>query len=209
MTSAATPRPIIIDTDPGQDDAIAILLALGSPELEVLGVVAVAGNVPLSWTTRNSLLLCELAGRPDVPVFAGCDRPMVRRLVTAEAVHGQTGLDGPDWSEPTTVGSDRSARVEPRSGRAPPSAVTRRRTMGRIAACEHRNVGAPGLAERRRGVLRVVHDSGTLPATATTERLEFGRSQRQRDGDGVVLARVGVDDDGAGGRSAGLRRPHR
>jgi purine nucleosidase len=97
------PTKIIIDTDPGQDDAIALLLALASPELEVVGVTCVAGNVPLSLTTRNALLVCELAGRGDVPVFAGCDRPMIRSLVTAEEVHGRTGLDGPDWDEP--VGS--------------------------------------------------------------------------------------------------------
>jgi len=92
---------IVIDTDPGQDDALAILLALGSPELEVLGITCVAGNVPLSLTTRNARLVCELARRRDVKVFAGCDRPMVRDLVTAEHVHGETGLDGPDWAEPT------------------------------------------------------------------------------------------------------------
>ena len=93
-------RKIIIDTDPGQDDALAILLALGSPELDVVGITAVAGNVPLSYTTRNALLVCELAGRVDVPVFAGCERPMIRPLVTAENVHGKTGLDGPDWGPP-------------------------------------------------------------------------------------------------------------
>ena len=95
------PRKIIIDTDPGQDDALAILLALGSPELEVLGITCVAGNVPLPLTIRNARLVCELAGRPDMKIFAGCERPMVRDLVTAEAVHGETGLDGPDWDEPT------------------------------------------------------------------------------------------------------------
>lgn len=96
------PRKIIIDTDPGQDDALAMLLAFGSPdELEVLGITCVAGNVPLDYTARNALIVCELAGRTDVPVFAGCSRPMVRELVTAEEVHGKTGLDGPDWDEPT------------------------------------------------------------------------------------------------------------
>jgi purine nucleosidase len=88
-------RKIIIDTDPGQDDAVAILLALASPELEVLGITCVAGNVPLALTARNARIVCELAGRPDVPVFAGCDRPLQRKLVTAEHVHGKTGLDGP------------------------------------------------------------------------------------------------------------------
>jgi purine nucleosidase len=94
-------RPIIIDTDPGQDDAVAILLALASPELNVLGITAVAGNVPLELTTRNACILLELAGRQDVPVYAGAARPMVRPLVTAEYVHGKTGLDGPDLPEPT------------------------------------------------------------------------------------------------------------
>lgn len=95
-------RKIIIDTDPGQDDAAAIMLALGSPdELDVLGITTVAGNVPLTLTARNARILCELCGRPDVKVFAGADAPLVRPLVTAEHVHGKTGLDGPDLDEPT------------------------------------------------------------------------------------------------------------
>lgn len=97
-----TPRKIIIDTDPGQDDAVAILLALASPEeIEVLGITCVAGNVPLELTARNARIVCELAGRPDMRVFAGCDRPLGRALVTAEHVHGKTGLDGPSLPEPT------------------------------------------------------------------------------------------------------------
>ncbi|MCY3578406.1 MAG: nucleoside hydrolase [bacterium] len=98
----AESRPIIIDTDPGQDDAIAILAALAAPELQVLGVTAVAGNVPLELTARNARIICELAGRPDVPVFAGCDRPLRRELVTAEHVHGKTGIDGADLPDPAT-----------------------------------------------------------------------------------------------------------
>ena len=95
------PRKIIIDTDPGQDDAVAILLALASPdEIEVLGITTVAGNVPLPLTTRNALIICELAGHTGVPVYAGCEAPLKRRLVTAEHVHGKTGLDGPDLPEP-------------------------------------------------------------------------------------------------------------
>ena len=96
-------RRIIIDTDPGQDDAVAILTALASTEeLKVLGVCSVAGNVPLEHTTRNSLQLVELAGST-VPVYAGCSRPMVKDLVTAEYVHGPTGLDGAELPEPTTA----------------------------------------------------------------------------------------------------------
>ncbi len=95
------PRKIIIDTDPGQDDAVAILLALASPEeIEVLGVTAVAGNVPLPLTEKNSRIACELAGRTDIPVFAGCAEPLKRKLVTAEHVHGKTGLDGPPLPDP-------------------------------------------------------------------------------------------------------------
>ena len=94
-------RRIIIDTDPGQDDAVAILLALASSELDVLGITVVAGNVPLALTQKNARMICELAGRPDVKVYAGAVRPLVRRLVTAEHVHGRTGLDGPQLPEPT------------------------------------------------------------------------------------------------------------
>jgi len=97
----SNPRKIIIDTDPGQDDAVAILLALGSPELEVLGITAVAGNVPLALTQKNTRKICELAGRPDIPVYSGAIRPLVRELVTAEYVHGKTGLNGPELPEPT------------------------------------------------------------------------------------------------------------
>ncbi len=93
--------PIVVDTDPGQDDAVALLTALASPELEVLAVTTVAGNVPLPLTSRNARIVCELAGRPDIPVHAGCPRPMVRPLVTAEYVHGATGIDGADLPEPT------------------------------------------------------------------------------------------------------------
>ena len=92
--------PIIIDTDPGQDDAVAILLALASPEIEVLGITAVAGNVPLRLTEKNARKICELAGRPDIKVFSGAIRPMVRHLVTAEEVHGKTGLNGPELPDP-------------------------------------------------------------------------------------------------------------
>jgi len=96
-----TPRKIIIDTDPGQDDAVAILLALASPEeIEVIGITAVAGNVPLPLTHKNARIICELAGKTDIPVYAGCDRPLAHDLVTAEHVHGKTGLDGPNLPDP-------------------------------------------------------------------------------------------------------------
>ena len=94
-------QKIIIDTDPGQDDAVAILLALGSPELDILGITAVAGNVPLRLTEKNARKICELAGRPETKVYAGAVRPLVRELETAEHVHGKTGLNGPELPDPT------------------------------------------------------------------------------------------------------------
>jgi purine nucleosidase len=95
-------RQIIIDTDPGLDDAVAILLALAATEqLEVLGIVAVAGNLPLPLTERNARRVCELAGCRDVPVYAGCQRPMLRPLATADRVHAQTDCDNLLLLEPT------------------------------------------------------------------------------------------------------------
>ncbi len=103
-------QKIIIDTDPGQDDAVAILLALASPDdLDVLGITSVAGNVPISSTTRNCLMLVELARRTEIPVFRGSAGPLARDLVTAEHVHGPTGIDGIDRPAPTTQVAEASA----------------------------------------------------------------------------------------------------
>lgn len=93
-------KKIIIDTDPGQDDAVALLLALASKELEILGITCVAGNVPLSSTSENARKILELTRYTEIPVFAGADRPIKRTLVTAEHVHGKTGIDGPVLEKP-------------------------------------------------------------------------------------------------------------
>src|SRR5215213_6429363 len=95
------PRPIIIDTDPGIDDAVAILLALASPELTVLGLVTVAGNVPLAATTRNARSVVEFAGKPEVAVHAGCPRPIRASPVVAEHAHGASGLGDLPLPEPS------------------------------------------------------------------------------------------------------------
>jgi purine nucleosidase len=120
------PRPIIIDCDPGQDDALAILLALASDaELEVLAITAVAGNVPLALTEKNARKILELAGRGDLPVHAGCDRALQRDPVSATQVHGHTGLNGADLPEPTTPLADGHAvDVIIDSLRARPGAIT-------------------------------------------------------------------------------------
>jgi len=92
--------PIIIDCDPGHDDAIALLLALASPEVSLLGVTTVAGNSTLDKTTVNALKVLELSDHEVVPVAAGASRPLVRDLVVAEHVHGKSGLDGPELADP-------------------------------------------------------------------------------------------------------------
>jgi len=92
--------PILLDCDPGHDDAIALLLALASPELELLGVTTVAGNQTLDKTTANAIRVLDFVGRDDVPVAAGADAPLVRDLRVAKHVHGETGLDGPDLPPP-------------------------------------------------------------------------------------------------------------
>lgn len=94
------PQRIILDTDPGVDDAMAIFLALRSPELKIEAITAVSGNVPLAFTLPNALRLVEIAGRPDVPVAGGAATPLVRRLVTARYVHGNNGLGGVEFPEP-------------------------------------------------------------------------------------------------------------
>jgi inosine-uridine nucleoside N-ribohydrolase len=107
--------PIVIDCDPGHDDAIAILLALASPEVELIGVTTVAGNQTLDKTTRNALVTLEIAGRSDIPVAAGADAPLLRTLRTAAHVHGESGLDGPTLPEPSAraVDTDPGEWLEP------------------------------------------------------------------------------------------------
>ena len=96
-------RKIIIDCDPGQDDAVALFLAMASPdELELLGITTVGGNVPLELTHRNARQMCDIAGKTDVLVHAGCATPMIRPLQTAEMIHGDTGINGIDVFEPVT-----------------------------------------------------------------------------------------------------------
>jgi inosine-uridine nucleoside N-ribohydrolase len=100
---------ILLDCDPGHDDAIALLLALASPELELLGVTTVAGNQTLDKTTANAIRLLEFVGRREIPVAAGADRPLVREQYVASYVHGETGIDGPDLPAAEGAPLDRHA----------------------------------------------------------------------------------------------------
>jgi len=151
----AARRRIIIDSDPGQDDAVAILLALASPdEIEVMAVVAVAGNVPLALTAANARRIVELAGRADVPVYAGCQRPLTGELVTAEHVHGKTGLDGYRLAAPRVplaAGHGVDYLIETLSGE-PPGTITLC-TLGPLTNIGMALVKAPAIAPRVREIV--------------------------------------------------------
>jgi inosine-uridine nucleoside N-ribohydrolase len=102
MTSGGKPRqPIVLDCDPGHDDALAILLAAADPALELVAITTVAGNQSLDKTTLNARRLCSVAGIRGVPIAAGCDRPLVRDRITSPEIHGESGLDGPAFGTPT------------------------------------------------------------------------------------------------------------
>jgi inosine-uridine nucleoside N-ribohydrolase len=102
-------RRVILDCDPGHDDAMAILLAAASPELDLVAITTVAGNQTLDKVTLNARRVCSVAGIRDVPIAAGCERPMVRDPLLAASIHGSSGLDGPEWAEP-------SVDADPRHG---------------------------------------------------------------------------------------------
>ena len=104
-----SPTPVILDVDPGHDDAVAIMLACGAPGLDLLAVTTVAGNVPLQKTTRNALRILSLIGHTDVPVAAGASSPLHRPLRTAEDIHGESGLDGPEIPDPSFEPDEHSA----------------------------------------------------------------------------------------------------
>lgn len=147
-------QKIIIDTDPGQDDAIAILLALASPELELLGITCVAGNVPLARTATNARIVCEVAGRPDVRVFAGCDRPMQRPLVTAEHVHGKTGLDGPElWQPEMPLQAQHGVDFLIETLRAEPPGTVTLCTLGPLTNIGTAFTRAPDIVSRVAGIV--------------------------------------------------------
>jgi len=143
-------RKIIIDTDPGQDDAMALLLAFASPEeLDVLGLTAVAGNVPLDLTELNTRKICELAGRADAKVFRGADRPLLHKLVTAEHVHGRTGLDGPDLPEPTMpVEAEHAVDFIIRTCKEEPPGTVTLCPLGPLTNIAMALIRAPEIAER-------------------------------------------------------------
>lgn len=188
---------IILDCDPGQDDAIALLLALASPEeIELLGVTAVAGNVPLALTAPNAQRILALAGRPEVPVWAGCDRPLIRDLETAEYVHGKTGLDGaelPPPAAPLGAGHAVDAIIELVMSR-PPQSVTLCPTgpLTNVALAFRKE---PRLAPR---LARIVLMGGAMELGNVTPAAEFNMYVDPHAADivfraGVPLVMLGLD----------------
>src|SRR5437868_4004236 len=183
------PRPIIIDTDPGTDDAVAILLALAAPELEVLSLVAVAGNLPLDMTERNARAILELAGRPEIPVYAGCPRPISPGVVTAEHAHGERGLGGLVLPEPTLrrrpehggdVLVEELRRAAPRRRADEPAAPVasrpwRRPGLGAARSVRDRLSDRPRAVRGRRGQRR---DRNPEPAHSRHDRHRLARHQR-------------------------------
>lgn len=166
-------RKIIIDTDPGQDDAAALMLAFASPdEIEVLGICTVAGNVPLSLTSRNARIVCELSGRSDIPVFEGADRPLERVQVTAEHVHGKTGLDGAALPEPTMAVAPGHAVdfIIDTIRREPAGAVTLC-TLGPLTNVAMALLKAPDIADRVREL--VMMGGGCFEGGNITPAAEF------------------------------------
>jgi inosine-uridine nucleoside N-ribohydrolase len=158
---------IVIDCDPGHDDAIAILLALASPEVELIGVTTVAGNQTLDKTTRNALVTLEVAGRTDIPVAAGAADPLHRELRTAAYVHGETGLDGPVLPETSALPVEAHAAdflaelIEPGVVLVPTAPLTN------LALMLERHPGVPDRLER------IVWMGGAIAEGNVTPAAEF------------------------------------
>ncbi len=162
------PLPLILDCDPGHDDAIALLLALASPELELLGVTTTYGNQTLEKTTTNALRVLELVGRTDVPVVAGADRPLERELVVAAHVHGESGLDGTVLPEASTVAAGDDAvsfTAERIAGASDPVAI--------VATGPLTNVARYLAAHGTDGVGRIVLMGGAIAEGNFTPAAEF------------------------------------
>ena len=192
---ANAPSRVIIDTDPGVDDALALLLAMRSPELKIEGITPVAGNVPLELTLPNALRMVEVAARTDIPVAAGASSPLVRRLVTATYAHGENGLGGAVFPQPTAKPvADRAPEFIRRTVRKYPGEVTLI-TIGPLT-----NIGLalrqdPELAAMVRGLVMM---GGSLSGGNVTPAAEFNiyvdpEAARIVFQSGIPITMVGLD----------------
>jgi pyrimidine-specific ribonucleoside hydrolase len=176
--------PIVIDCDPGHDDAIAILLALASPEVELRGIVTVAGNQTVDKTTRNALKVLELVGRADIPVVRGAGAPLRRLLRTAAHVHGESGLDGPDLPEPSAAASG----ADPADWLGPGVVLVATGPLTNVAR----------LVERGVRIDRIVWMGGAIAEGNITPAAEFNafvdpEAAAAVFGSGIDLTMVGLD----------------
>jgi inosine-uridine nucleoside N-ribohydrolase len=167
---AGAPRRVIIDTDPGVDDAFALLLAMRSPELRIEGITPVAGNVPLELTLPNALRMVDIAGRSDIPVAPGAESPLERRLVTATYAHGENGLGGAKFPDPKSrpIAEPASAFIR-RIVRKYPGEVTLV-TLGPQTNVATALASDPGLAKLVKGVVMM---GGSLSGGNVTPSAEF------------------------------------
>jgi inosine-uridine nucleoside N-ribohydrolase len=170
MTAAPqTRQPIVLDCDPGHDDALAILLAAADPGLELVAITTVAGNQSLDKTSLNARRICSVAGILDIPVAAGCDRPLARGRIASPEIHGESGLDGPAFGAP-------SVPLDPRHGVDVMLEASREREgLVVVATGPLTNVATalgrdPGLAGRLR---RVVLMGGAIGLGNVTPAAEF------------------------------------
>jgi pyrimidine-specific ribonucleoside hydrolase len=184
--------PIIIDCDPGHDDAIAILVALASPEVELRGITTVAGNQTLDKTTRNALKILELAGRTDIPVAAGADAPLKRSLRVAANVHGESGLDGPDLPEPTAKPVEKHAADALAEWLEPGVVLVPTGPLTNVALLFERH---PGVKERFE---RIVWMGGAIAEGNVTPAAEFNafvdpEAAAAVFGSGIPVTMIGLD----------------
>ena len=168
MTAAR--RRVVLDCDPGHDDAMAILLAAASPRIELVGITTVAGNQTLELTTLNARRVCSVAGIDDVPIAAGCDRPLSRALIVAADIHGASGLDGVDWDDPTVPLDPRHGVdliIEAASPGQGPLAIVAVGPLTNVASALRR---APDIAGR---IERIAIMGGAIGLGNTTPSAEF------------------------------------
>jgi inosine-uridine nucleoside N-ribohydrolase len=161
---------VLLDCDPGHDDAMAILMAAAAPGLDLVAITTVTGNQTLEKTTLNARRVCSVARIHDVPIAAGCDRPLVRDLVAAADIHGASGLDGVEWDEPTVPLDPRhgvDVIVDAASSGQPPLTIVAVGPLTNVATALRR---APGIAA---GIERIAIMGGAIGLGNTTPSAEF------------------------------------